>query len=395
MIKKLRNLSVGSKINLGFGLNTLILAGVVITVIIHVKDLNQILKKVINERVTTVQTTHKLLNGVNQSLASLRGWMLLGDEKFKIERHEVWAGEIDPSKEGLEKLSLNWKDQNNIQLFKSVEQDLVSFKKYQQEIDDIVNTSDNLPAHKILFEKATPLSKQAIANLTQLTSLELSREATPQRKALLVELSNLEVTFSLILSIAESYLLSGDNKYKKRYDSLISTNDERLGDLGSKIFLFNQKQLACFQLFEIQRMRFKALTTKMINVRESPEWNKANFYLSSKAAPIAEKIKNKLEQMLISEKQILIIDEQNAEFRIWVLKTLLAAFLIIGILISSAIGSKISRGVSEPVKKLNQAMKEMTSGNKRLKKLDITSHDELGELSASFNKLLDRFKQSQ
>ena len=291
MIKKLRNLSVGSKINLGFGLNTLILAGVVITVIIHVKDLNQILKKVINERVTTVQTTHKLLNGVNQSLASLRGWMLLGDEKFKIERHEVWAGEIDPSKEGLEKLSLNWKDQNNIQLFKSVEQDLVSFKKYQQEIEDIVNTSDNLPAHKILFEKATPLSKQAIANLTQLTSLELSREATPQRKALLVELSNLEVTFSLILSIAESYLLSGDNKYKKRYDSLISTNDERLGDLGSKIFLFNQKQLACFQLFEIQRMRFKALTTKMINIRESPEWNKANFYLSSKAAPIAEKLK--------------------------------------------------------------------------------------------------------
>ena len=74
---------------------------------------------------------------------------------------------------------------------------------------------------------------------------------------------------------------------------------------------------------------------------------------------------------------------------------MLAAFLIIGILISSAIGSKISRGVSEPVKKLNQAMKEMTSGNKRLKKLDITSHDELGELSASFNKLLDRFKQSQ
>lgn len=395
MIKKLKNLSVGRKINLGFGLNTLILAGVIITVIIQVKNFNLILERVINERVTTVQITHKLLNGINQSLASLRGWMLLGEDKFKKERHNVWIEEIHPSRKGLEELALNWKDQNNLKLFQAVEEDLVIFEKYQQEIEDIVNTTENLPAHKILFKKATPLAKKAIANLARATDLELSRQATPKRKALLLELSNLEVTFTLILSNIEAYLLSGEDKYKERYNSLILTNTERLKDLDSKIALLNEKQKAYFQEFETERKRFKELSDEMIKIREGPEWNKANFYLSSKAAPIAEKIKNRLEQMLISEKQILIIDEQMAEYKIWVLKILLAALFILGVFISAVIGTSIAKGISEPVKNLNHGLKELTLGNRKLEKLEITSNNEFGELNESFNKLLERLRQWQ
>jgi methyl-accepting chemotaxis protein len=392
MIQKLRNLSVGSKINLGFSINTIILAGAIIAVIILLKKFNIILDQVIHHRMVTVQKTHKLLNGVNQSLASLRGWMLLGEEKFKKERHDVWKEEIIPSEDNLEKLSTDWPDQNNIKLFQAVKDDLLKFKKYQQDIEDIANTSENLPAHKILFEKATPLSKEAIANIAQITNLELSLKATPERKALMVKLGNLEVTFSLILSKVESYLISGDVKYKNRYDKLIAINDERLADLGSKISLFNKEQLTHFQIFEIQRTRFKALTTRTINLRESPEWNKANFYLGSKAAPLANKITNKLEQMLISEKKILLDDELNAEFQIWILKILLAAFLIIGSFIAAVIGTSISKGISEPIKSLNHGLKELTLGNRKLKKLEITSNNEIGELNESFNKLLERIR---
>jgi len=392
MFKKLRNLSVGSKINLGFSVNTLILAGAIIAVIILLKKFNIILDRVIHHRMITVQKTHKLLNGVNESLASLRGWMLLGEEKFKKERHHVWRDLIIPSEDNLDKLSTDWTDQNNINLLHAVKDDLLKFKQYQQEIEDIVNTSENLPAHKILFEKAAPLAKESIANINEITDLELSLKATPQRKALLVKLGNLEVTFSQILSTVESYLLSGDIKYKKRYDSLIATNDERLAELGSKIALFNKDQLAHFQKFEIQRTRFKALTTRTINLRESPEWNKANFYLASKAAPLAKEIINKLEQMLTSEKKILLDDELNAEYQIWILKILLAAFLIIGSFIAAIIGTSISKGISEPIKNLNHGLKELTLGNRKLKKLEVTSNNEIGELNESFNKLLERLR---
>lgn len=392
MFKKLRNLSVGNKINLGFSVNTIILAGAIIAVIILLKKFNTILDQVIHHRMVTVQKTHKLLNGVNESLAALRGWMLLGEEKFKKERHHVWKNEIIPSENNLEKLSEYWTDINNLKLFQTVKDDLVSFKKYQQDIEDIVYTPENLPAHKILFEKAAPLAKESIENINKISDLELSLEATAERKVLLVKLGNLEVTFSQILSTVESYLLSGDIKYKKRYDSLIATNDERLAELGSKIALFNKKQLAHFQKFERQRTRFKALTTETINLRESHEWNKANFYLSTKAAPLAKKIISKLEQMLISEKKILLDDELNAEYQIWILKILLAAFLIMGSFIAAIIGTSISKGIGEPIKNLNHGLKELTLGNRKLKELEVTSDNEIGELNKSFNKLLERVK---
>ena len=53
-----------------------------------------------------------LLNGINHSLAALRGWMLIGYEeggdKFKSQRKTAWEDEITSSIEEMNILSINW-----------------------------------------------------------------------------------------------------------------------------------------------------------------------------------------------------------------------------------------------------------------------------------------------
>ena len=49
-----------------------------------------ITKRVVELRTPTAHASLMMLNGINRSLASLRGWIILGDPKFQMERSIAW-----------------------------------------------------------------------------------------------------------------------------------------------------------------------------------------------------------------------------------------------------------------------------------------------------------------
>ena len=105
-------------------------------------------------RVPTANASLMMVNGMNHSLAALRGWMLLGKEKFKTERSNAWSEEIDPSLKTMKEFSVNWTDPANLDRLKIIEEKLAAFRQYQTEIEAISQTPDNLPANKILFYRS-------------------------------------------------------------------------------------------------------------------------------------------------------------------------------------------------------------------------------------------------
>ena len=83
----LRKFKISSRLIVAFSLLTLILA---ITSIISIYQINTISKRantVVDLRIPTSQASASVLNGVNHALAALRGWMLLGKDKFKSENN--------------------------------------------------------------------------------------------------------------------------------------------------------------------------------------------------------------------------------------------------------------------------------------------------------------------
>lgn len=66
-----------------------------------------------------------MLNGMNRSLAAIRSYMLFVNDKFKTERSETWANQIDPAFLELKKLSVNWTDPKNIESFKTITESML------------------------------------------------------------------------------------------------------------------------------------------------------------------------------------------------------------------------------------------------------------------------------
>lgn len=144
------HLKVRTQISIGFAIVIIILMGTISFSIVENNSAKLSFDRLVELRMPTAQSTLKMLNGINHSLAALRGWMILGKDKFKVEREKAWSAEITPAFKEMQRLSKSWTNPSNVKILNEIKVDLDKFKQFQKEIEDISQTIENNPANKIL-----------------------------------------------------------------------------------------------------------------------------------------------------------------------------------------------------------------------------------------------------
>ena len=388
-----RDMTIGKKVGLGFGIMTLILMGVVLLTIKQVRTMEVITKRVVELRTPTAHASLMMLNGMNHSLASLRGWIILGDPKFQMERSIAWKEQINPSLQQMHRLAPNWTDAENKSRLQSIEEEINNFKKVQQKIEDIAQTPENSPAQKILFEQAEPLEKSIVTNVSKMIRQEMKDNKTPKNKRLIEILANIETTTSLALERADEFLLSGKEEFKK--ESL----ENRKKNAGYMLVLkknknkLNKEQLKSFETLQDEINKFSPLLKEIIRIRSGEDWNLANHWVKTEAAPVAFRIKKLLNDMTSVQEELLENDVAEISNKTHFLIVLLVALFFTAALISGVLGANITRSISEPILDICKLTDEIAHGNEKKKRLPVLSQNELGTLSESFNQLLDRLQE--
>ena len=390
-----RDMTVGKKVGLGFGVITLILLGVVLLTIQQVRTMETITKRVVDLRTPTAHAGLMMLNGINHSLASLRGWILLGDPKFMVERSIAWERQINPSLKKMHELAPNWTDLENKARLKSIEEEINNFKTAQQKIEDIAQTPENSPAQKILFDQAEPLEKSIVATTSKMIKLGVNGNSTPKNKRQVEILANIETTTSLALERADEFLLSGKEEFKKESLENWKKNAEHVRALKKSKHNLNKRQLKHFESLQSELNQFGPLLEEIIRIRSGEEWNQANHLLKIEAAPAAFRIKELLNEMTAIQEQLLENDVEEISSKTHFLIVLLVALLVSAVLISGIFSVNISHSISEPLVEICKLADELAHGNYSEKRLPVTSESELGTLSQSFNQLLDRLQKEK
>lgn len=369
-----KNLRLSAKIGVGFGIITLMLIGAVLTSIWQTGRATNITNRLIELRTPTAQSSLQMLNGMNHSLAALRGWMLLGKDKFKEERKIAWENELEPSFKNLKNFSANWTNAKNIERLNIIENKLGEFKKYQQEIEDIAQTVENNPASKILFEKAAPQAAILSSNITKMIDIEATLEATPERKVLLGMMADVRGTLGLGLGNIRAYLLSGDEKLKNQFEKLWAKNKRRFADLNANSHLLNSDQLNALTIFSNAKKIFDPLPSKMFKIRGGAEWNVANAWLGTKAAPAAFTIKRELDIMVTNQRELMVSDMKEVK-RLTSLLTSIEWLLIAGgVTLAAILGTFITISITKPI---HRVIDGLTDGANQLE----SASDEVSDSS--------------
>jgi methyl-accepting chemotaxis protein len=387
------NLSLRKRLGLGFSAMVLIITVVVLMNNQQVKNTQAISMRVTEVRVPTAEASLQMLNGINHALAALRGWMLLGKDKFKQQRGDAWSKGIYPSLAVMQEKSKTWTNPENIKRLKEMEQILSKFERSQKEIEDIAQTDDNIPALKILFVQAAPQATIMVTNITKLIDIEATQTANTERKALLGMMADVRGTTGLGLANIRAYLLSGDSKFKDKFDILWAKNERRFADLGNKADLFNPDQRKAFKEFSTAREAFNSLPSQMFKLRGAEDWNLANYWLSTKAAPLGKRLTAILGEMSANQRTLLKqdteklnLEAENAIKLGWILLAVSFVFaLLVGVWITRSVlkqvGGVVSIAKAIAEGKLNNSIK-MTASN-----------DEIGQLVQSMQDMQQKLSQ--
>lgn len=386
-IKWLTNIGVGKKISGGFGILALIMVLTVVIATNRITSSQEINNRVFELRTPTVLASNHMLNGINHSLAALRGYMILGADKFKQGRIKAWE-QIDGSYAKMEKFSKNWTNPDNVRRLQEMGAVLDEFKQAQQEIEDISGTLENTPATKILVKEAAPRAGVMVTEITNIINMEAKEAATKERKALLGMMADVRGTTGLALANIRAFLLTGDEKFHTQFEKFWSKNVKRYADLKANAHLLTAKQKVSFNKFSTARSEFKDLPPKMFEIRGGKQWNLANYWLGSKAAPRAGKLTTALSAMVENQTKLANDDIALAEKTGHELKNFMLVLGVVSVLIALVVAFFVVRMITKPVAQAAAGLKEIANGDLS-RRWEVTSNDELGNMLGDMNSMAD------
>jgi methyl-accepting chemotaxis protein len=390
----LRKFKISSRLITAFSLLTLVLA---ITSIISIYQINTITAKstkIVDVHIPTEHATASALNGVNHALAALRGWILLGKDKFKDERQYAWDKQISPAIIILDKMSADWTDPEKVSHFKDMKSLLTNFEQSQKDIEDIAQTLENTPSIKMFYQQAVPSALIMSSEITKIIDIELTLPATEKRKEILGMMADVRGTLGLSLDNIGGYLLSGEEKFRSSFEKLWTKHQQRFLDLAQQQSWLNNEQKEAFIRFKEAKDIFNPLPLNMMTSRSQDDWNVANYLLATKAAPIGAKIKAILDEMAEYEKKLLSQDTQALLETSDIAKIEAEIFLFIGMVLALVLSTLIIRSIRTPIKELSTALSLVDKNNDLTIQINNAGNDELSDATNVVNKMLSTFKNS-
>jgi len=350
------------------------------------KQVKEVNNRIMKLRAPTARSSLMMLNGINHSLAALRGWMILGKDKFKVEREQTWDTEIEPSLQTLREFAANWTNPENIERLKTIENVISEFKQAQQEIENIAQSNKNIPAVNMLFTEAAPQAVILTTQITLMIDLEKQQPGTPERKNLLGIMADVRGTTGLGLAAIRAYLLSGEIRFKDQFNTLWAKNSKRFKDLQQEEGLLTPEQQKAFDSFKQARNIFVPLPPAMFASRQSNDWNRANYWLATKAAPAGAKLVETLNAMADDQKKLTLQDETTVQKMNASLNRIMWILLFVGVAACLILGVVITHATTRPIQKAVQMIQAIAQGDLN-QQLDIKQQDEIGLMATALNQM--------
>ncbi len=382
--KRFDNLPIAKKLTFGFGV---ILSLMILNVAVNHYSDEKILAKeheIIDILVPVIDAELELKSSVNDSLAALRGYMILGEESFKKQRENAWKV-ITEQRQIVLNNSYIFDDEIKRKL-STLDAYLSEFEAAQRKVEAIAHTKQEKPATEILSTEAAPRAAEILRLITQIIDEEKVLPATAERKVLLALLADSRGSFAVGLASIRAYLLSGDPQWRDDFRKNWEINENRFKSLQTVSELFSKSQKSDFDEYSKVRAEFSLFPEKMFAIRGSNKWNMANYLLATEAVPRATKSLDLLKEVsydvakIIKKDQELLASQQSSVEILTIGLAMIALF--IGVLIAYFTTQRLTLAINS----VANAANKIASGDLN-QKIENTSKDEMGMLLTTIDNM--------
>lgn len=384
-------LTIGKKLAIGFGVMILLMVATAAIAYFKVAEMNRNIAEVTEEAYPTIGACDRLMNGLNQTAAALRGYIILNSdpeqaEALKASRAEAWRV-IDQELHELVRLA---KDRNGAEDDQDIDR-LVStvaqVRTAQESVEEIAHTEQNVPAQRLLSTEVASVAEKMLSALEAMLGQLDAEPAADQREVFRV-LANSKASLQNALASLRQYVASGDEEFRSRYEAAWSSNQDRYEAGLALREGFTESQSDHWKHYTALRRQFPPLAENVLTLREPADWHRSNYLFATETMPRVGVIRSTLKRITDAARQRkeTRVAELVASSRELTLTLVLATLLAVGI--GTAVAVLLSRQIIGTARALAERAQKIASGDLTGDAMVTNSADELGQLADGFDGML-------
>lgn len=390
----LHNLSIGSKLTLGFGLLvglTLLVVG--LTHFARAEVVNTI-NRTGEVRVPVALASAHAQANLLQMFADVRGYLAFGEYRF-INSYRRSEQAFQSNLNELEDLSQGFDAASNRHF-----QDLkIAFEQWKSLPNTLFALRDDQmerePAYRWLNTTGTEHAGTILITIDQVLTAQKQREPSVQSVELIEDMIRFRSSFAAMFSGLRGYVTTLNPNFRQyEYELNLDINTEAWNVLSQEAQLFTPEQQAWLDQIRTQREQFiSQVPIQIFSVLESERWREDVYLFNKDVEPLTNNMHQLLQDITESQQTALRDDLAQGinELRAAREQALLGG--VIAVLLGLGLAFIFWRMTVGPVRRLTSVAHQIADGDMTAQ-ARIEAEDEIGTFARTFNTMTTQLRQS-
>jgi diguanylate cyclase (GGDEF)-like protein/PAS domain S-box-containing protein len=336
------------------------------------------------------RTAVQLMSGTKASLAALRGWVSLEQQRFIEQWNASWQSSIHPAFEQLKHLEPVLANEQNRAAVQRLKYLLYDLEESQWWVHSVAQVAGNQPAAVVYREQTLPVAETIMLILDDLQYHVHAPGTDYSLEMMTISLSIRKDFFALWLEVE---LLVNHGHFSMLHSYLESINNlqRMVQDAKSS---YSEPIPDSLRLLGNELDAFRILADETISLRLSPEWNRAQHLMETETIPIAEEVLAIVNNLLERATKRMNMQVTTAKRYITLYAWIVVFLLILVILAALAIARRHAHWLALPVTRLAQAVEAFAQG-KLEGEVKPSGSYEMASLGNSFNAMRKQLDDSR
>jgi CHASE3 domain sensor protein len=392
LMRSLRNLKIGQKLSIGFGLLVMLtLVGATVSFIAS-RQATISINRTEDVRVPTALASTRAQKDLLKMLGDVRGYLALGESEFR-DSYQQARRDFETDLATLKELSPQLNETNRARLIKLEN----TFEQWSALPDTLFALRDDQlerePAYRLLATDGLRTGAWLLIDLQSMMEAQTGRNPSPENIKLLGDMARFQGSFTAMLSGLRGYVTTRNRIFLQEYEVNLEANEFEWDKLRHKKLQLTPPQQSLLANIAQTRTQFLELPPQMFEALESDRWREDLYLFRIEAVPLAAEMQTLLEQMT-ADQQILLetdLSQGRGDLSAANRRTLIAG--TVAVLLGGLLAVFFRENIAGPVRRLTAVAEQIRAGQLEAQ-ADIESADEIGTLAETFNNMTGQLRQT-
>jgi HAMP domain-containing protein len=328
-----------------------------------------------------------------QMSSNIGEYLATGEGEYR-DRYQQSRQRFEAELARMEKLSQTSSSAENQELIQQLRTTYEEWVVYPDRLFALRNNLlDNQPALRILQEEGEAPIAKIMADINAIVTEQKQRQPTSDNLNLLVNLTDLQRSFALLVSALNSYLVTQEPSFRYEYAKHFQAHQAAWQKIQAQSALLAPTQKTKIENIKQNRQKFLALPQKIFAIVESHNHRKDLSLFRTEAVPRTRAMLSLLEKIVSNQQQSLTSGLNKGNQSLVDMQWQI--FLGAGLALAMGTGMTIAlrRQIAAPLERLTEATNQVMEGNLAVF-VKEPSKDEIGRLSVNFVEMIYRLRQS-